>query len=75
MDLQALWTKIAFLLVHIANFELPLVFFSTALAAWYLSHVLNKHNARQRDAKVARRVAQLYALTPLLLWILSRVLG
>lgn len=62
MDFAAVWDKIAFLLTHVTVFELPLVLLGTAAAAFGLARVLDRHNARAREAKLARRVAYAYAV-------------
>lgn len=61
MDFAAAWDKIVFLLTHITAFELPLVLVATAVAAYVLSRSLDKHNARAREARLARLVAAVYA--------------
>ncbi len=61
VDFAALWDKTAFLLTHVTVFELPLVFMATAAAAYVLSRILARHNARAREARLARRVAAVYA--------------
>ncbi len=60
MDTAVIWDKMLFLLTHVTVFELPLVLFGTA-AAFVLARVLDRHNARAREAKLARRVAYAYA--------------
>ncbi|MDT8902790.1 hypothetical protein [Anaeroselena agilis] len=61
MDLAAAWDKIVFLLTHVTVFELPFVFLGTSAAAWFLARVLDRHNARAREARASRRVAAAYA--------------
>ncbi len=61
MDFAAVWEKTAFLLTHVTVFELPLVLLGTAAAAYGLARILDKHNARAREARLARRVAAAYA--------------
>ena len=61
MDLAAVWDQTVFLLTHVTVFELPLVFLGTSAAAYILSRVLDRHNARAREARLARRVAAAYA--------------
>lgn len=60
MDFAAVWNKTVFLLTHVTVFELPLVFLGTSAAAYVLARILDKHNARAREAKLARRVAAAY---------------
>lgn len=61
MDFAVVWDKTAFLLAHVTVFELPLVLIGTAAAAYVLARVLDRHNARAREARLARRVAAAYA--------------
>lgn len=61
MDFAAVWEKTVFLITHVTVFELPLVLAGTAAAAFFLARVLDKHNARAREARLARRVAAVYA--------------
>lgn len=61
MEFATVWDKIIFLLTHVTVFELPLVFLGTAAAAYVLARILDKHNARAREARLARRVAAVYA--------------
>ncbi|HWQ62638.1 MAG TPA: hypothetical protein VN521_10020 [Negativicutes bacterium] len=61
MDFAAVWERTVFLLTHVTVFELPLVLIGTAVAALVLARVLDKHNARAREATLARRVAAVYA--------------
>ncbi len=60
MDLAAVWQKTLFVLTHMTVFELPLVLLGVAAAAYGLALVLDKHNARAREATLARRVAYAY---------------
>lgn len=54
--------KLAFLAIHVTVFELPLVLLATALAAYVLARTLDRHNARMREARLARRIALFYAI-------------
>jgi hypothetical protein len=69
MDFAAIWDRIAFLIVHMTVFELPLVLLATAVAAFVLSRTLDRHNARMREARLARRVAVAYAAIFLTLYV------
>ncbi len=60
MDIAAVWNQTIFLLTHVTVFELPLVLLGTAAAAYSLARSLDRHNARAREAKLARRVAYAY---------------
>ncbi|MDR3589718.1 MAG: hypothetical protein P4N41_08675 [Negativicutes bacterium] len=73
-NLNAFWDRIAFLLVHVTNYELQLVLWATMAAAWRLSAVLAKHSARTREARLARRVAVFYAGLSLFFWLAHTVL-
>jgi prenyltransferase beta subunit len=72
--INAVWNTTAFLLVHVPSFEFHTVMWFTALAAWRLATVLDKHNARLREAKLARIVAVFYLSFSLLAWLSSLVL-
>ncbi len=61
MDLAAIWGKTVFIITHVTVFELPLVLAVTAVAALVLARILAGHNARAREARLARRVAVVYA--------------
>ncbi len=73
MNFNTLWPKFAFLLVHVTNSELPLVLFATAAASWHLAYVLQKQNAREREAGLARKVAAAYTVLPVMLWLAGRI--
>jgi hypothetical protein len=73
-DLTAAWDRIAFLLVHVTNYELQLVLWSAVAAAWRLAAVLTGHGARLREAKLARRVAVFYACLSLFFWLAHTLL-
>lgn len=60
MDLAAAWNYFAFLILHATVFELPVVLIVTIAVALQLARLLDKHNARAREAKLARRVAAAY---------------
>ncbi len=68
-DLTAMWQRIAFLLVHVTNFELQLVLWAVIVASWRLAAVLAGHDARLREARLARRVAAFYACLSLAFWL------
>jgi len=69
------WTKLSYLLVHMAKFEFYTVLLATALASWHLATVLDKHNARLKEAKLARRIAVFYFSFSLVIWLASLVLS
>lgn len=54
------WNNLVFLISHTTSFELPLVLIATAAGALQLARVLGRHNARAREARLARRVAACY---------------
>ena len=72
---EAAVDKTAFLLVHMTLFELPLVLLLTALAARRLFIVLEKHDARQKEANLARKVAIFYLTLMITVLIAAQVLG
>jgi hypothetical protein len=57
---EAAINKASFLIIHVTLFELPMVLLATALASWRLCIVLEKHNARQKEANLARVIAFFY---------------
>lgn len=71
--LYYLWQKLSFQIVHKSAIWVILVFFLTASAAWYLATTLDKHNAREKEAKLAHIIAIGYMISALALWILSFV--
>lgn len=75
IDFLALWQKVAFIIVHYTSIWLLTAFFGTALAAWYLSAVLDKHNIRAREAKLARKTAAVYTVVGGGLWLFSFIFG
>lgn len=75
MTLQSVADKTAFLIVHVTLFELPLVILVAALASWRLATVLQKHDARQREANLARNVAIFYLILLGVAVTLAQVLG
>lgn len=48
---------ISFLLVHMFRYEVVLMLAIVALAAWRLSTVLAKHNARYLETRLAQRLS------------------
>ncbi len=60
MDFAAVWDNTVFIFTHVTVFELPLVLLGTAAAAYVLARILDKHSARAREARLARRVAAVY---------------
>lgn len=67
-DLSA---KMIFQLVHKTSIWMLMVFFLTALVSWQLSVILNKHNARLKEANLAKNAAIAYSLAGISLWIIS----
>ncbi len=61
MDIAAVWDKVVFLIIHVTVFELPVVLVATAVAAYVLARTLDRHGARTREARLARRIALFYA--------------
>lgn len=70
-----IWQKLAFQIVHKTTIWLLLVFLGTALSSWHLGNILDKHNAREKEAKLSRKIAIGYTATAILLWLLSLILG
>ena len=73
--LYYLWQKLAFQIAHKTTIWLLLVFFATAGSAWYLANVLDKHNARAREAKLARNTALGYIISGFALWLFSFIMS
>ncbi|VBB06398.1 Hypothetical protein LUCI_1629 [Lucifera butyrica] len=65
------WQKLAFQIVHKTTIWVPLTFLATSLTAWFLAGILEKHNAREREALLARRTAIVYTATAFALWLFS----
>lgn len=72
---QAALDKTAFLIVHVTLFELPLVLMLTALASWRLFAVLEKHDARQKEANLARIIAIFYLTLLAMTLAAAQILG
>lgn len=75
IDLFGLWQKTAFIIVHYTSLWLLIAFFGTALASWYLASVLDKHNSREREAKLARKTALAYTAVGIALWLFSFIMS
>lgn len=73
--LYYLGQKTAFYLVHKTTIWVLLVFFITAGITWHLSNILYKHNARQRDASFAGKIALAYIAIPIVLWLFSFIMS
>lgn len=73
--LYYIWQKLAFQIVHKTTIWVLLVFFATAGVAWYLSKLLDKHNVREREAKLARTTALGYTISALILWLVSFIMS
>lgn len=69
-----IWQKIFFMIMHKATLWLLLFMWITALASWYLAYILSKHDARMREARLARRTACLYAVLPFVLWLFTAMM-
>jgi len=57
IDVNQTWQTAKFIIVHMIQYELFLVFLVTGAGAWHLSNMLSKHNDRQRDATFSRRIS------------------
>ena len=75
IDFYSVWQEVAFQVVHKTTIWLLLVLFGTTLACWYLAILLDKHNAREREAKLARKTAAGYASAAIVLWLFSWLMG
>lgn len=75
MDIYSIWQKISYIIVHRTTLWLLIVMLGTALASWILNITLLKHNAREREAKLAYNSAIGYALLALFLWLFSSIMG
>jgi len=73
--LYYIWQKLAFQIVHKSTIWVLLLFFATAGAAWHLANLLDKHNVREREAKLARTTALGYAISALILWLFSFIMS
>lgn len=69
--LYALWQKLSFQILHKNAVWVLLLLLLTAICAWHLATILDKHNAREREAKLARNTAIGYIISALTLWTLS----
>lgn len=73
--LYYLWQKISFQFVHKITIWVLLVFLTTAGAAWQLANVLDKHNAREREANMARKTALAYTIIAIISWLFSFIMS
>lgn len=67
--------KTTFLIVHGTSLWFLLGVFVISLAAKRLSSVLSAHNARAREAKLAKQVSIGYSVLGIGLWLLSWLLS
>jgi hypothetical protein len=70
-----LWQKLTFQIVHKTTIWALLLFFLTAGASWHLGNLLNKHNAREREANLAHKTAIGYMAAAIALWLFSTIMG
>lgn len=73
--LYYIWQKSAFLIVHKTTIWVLFIFFVTAGTAWHLANLLDKHNAREKEAKLARITALGYTVAGLVLWLFSFIMS
>ncbi|WP_378955335.1 hypothetical protein [Pelosinus sp. sgz500959] len=73
--LYSLWQKISFQIVHKTTIWVLLVFLITAGATWKLAAILDKHNAREREANMARKTALGYTIVFVILWLFSFIMS
>ncbi len=71
----SLWQKTAFYIVHKTTIWLLLVLLITSGATWHLASILDKHNARAREANMARKTALGYAIITAMLWFFNFVMS
>lgn len=69
--LYFLWQKLSFQIIHKSSIWVLLVLFLTAITTWHLATILDKHNAREKEAQLAHRTAIGYTISALALWLLS----
>ena len=69
--LYSLWQKLSFQILHKNAIWVLLLLALTASSAWHLATILDKHNAREKEAKLARNTAIGYIISVLALWLLS----
>lgn len=69
------WQNLSFQIVHKTTIWTLLVLALTAGASWHLANLLDKHNAREREAKLARYTALGYTMTLLALWLFSFIMS
>lgn len=67
--------KTAYFILHYTTLWLLLAFLFAAGAARYLAYILDQHNNRMREAKLARRTALFNVTLAAVLWLLSNILG
>lgn len=73
LDFYYLWQKFSFQILHKSIMWILLVLFLTAGATGYLSRILAKHNAREKEAKLAHQTTLGYLLSAFALWLLSLI--
>lgn len=57
MDINNLWDKTAYYIVHYGTIWVSLALALAALGSWRLTNVLNNHNMRMKEAKLSWYVA------------------
>lgn len=70
-----IWQKLAFQIVHKVSIWALLAFFATAVVSWHLANLLDKHNDRNREAKMARKTAVGYTAAAFALWLFSAIMS
>lgn len=73
--LYDLWQKLAFQIVHKTTIWLLLVLALTAGSSWHLANLLDKHNVREGEAKLARTTALGYTILLFILWLFSFIMS
>jgi hypothetical protein len=75
INFYQIWQKLAFQVIHKTTIWALLLFFLTAGASWHLGNLLNKHNAREREAKLAHRTAIVYIAAAIAFWLFSTIMS
>ena len=69
------WPALSYRLANLVSVWLLLVLLGTALACWRLAAVLESHNARTREAALAKKAALAYTAGAVGLWLFAWVFG
>lgn len=72
--MEQIFSTLRFLLVHMFQEELVLMFLITVLLLWVLNMRLSHYSTKTREASLARKLAALYAGVAATIAVLGRVL-